>query len=185
MLSSTATASVLAVATSRVHAFSKDCVDKIMLIAGVGVAGDAHSGATVQHRSRLARDPTRPNLRQVHLLHRELLDELNDKGFVVSPGALGENITMSGLDLLALPVGTVLAIGDSALLGVTGLRNPCWQIDEYQRGLLRAVVHWDGTGNLVSRAGIMTVVLAGGEVSAGSQVHVGLPPLPHQPLRRV
>lgn len=172
-------------AKSTQHEFSKQREDSITLVAGIGVEGDAHSGATVQHRSRVARDPSQPNLRQVHLIHRELLDELSATGFAVYPGALGENITTSGLDLLALPVGAVLAIGDRALLGVTGLRSPCWQIDEYQDGLLAEVAHRDEVGNVIRRAGVMAVVLAGGAVHAGDEIRISSPPLPHQPLDRV
>lgn len=179
------TASVVAVAKSSRHEFSKEREDSITLVAGIGVEGDAHSGATVQHRSRVARDPSQPNLRQVHLIHRELLDELCAAGFAVYPGALGENITTSGVDLLALPVGAVLAIGDRVLLGVTGLRNPCLQIDKYQDGLLAEVAYRDEVGNLIRRAGVMTVVLAAGEVRPGDEIRVSLPPLPHQALDRV
>lgn len=178
-------ASVVAVAKSIRHGFSKECEDSITVVAGIGVEGDAHSGATVQHRPRVARDPSQPNLRQVHLIHGELLDELSATGFAVFPGALGENITTSGIDLLALPVGAVLAIGDQAVLGVTGLRNPCRQLDKYQDGLLAKVAYRDGEGNLIRRAGIMTVVLAGGDVHVGDQIRVSLPPLPHQALDRV
>jgi len=179
------TASVVAVAKSTRHAFSKICEVSITVVAGLGVEGDAHSGATVQHRSRVARDPSQPNLRQVHMIHRELLDELSAMGFAASPGALGENITTSGIDLLALPVGTVLAIGDQAVLAVTGLRNPCLQLDKYEDGLLAEVAYRDEEGHLIRRAGIMTVVLAGGEVRVGDPIRVSLPPLPHQALDRV
>lgn len=171
---------MLAVARSPRHGFSKDVVDGIALLAGVGVEGDAHAGAAVQHRSRLRADPTQPNLRQVHLLHGELLDE-----FGVDPGALGENVTTRGIDLLSLPVGSVLALGEQALVCLTGLRNPCAQIEAFRPGLLRQVVHRDAAGQAVLLAGVMGVVVAGGGVRAGDAVRVALPPGPPRPLERV
>lgn len=154
-------------------------------MAGMGVSGDAHFGATVQHRSRVAQDASQPNLRQVHLIHEELLDELGAAGFAIPAGGLGENITTRGLPLLDLPVGAVLSIGDDAVLAVTGLRNPCLQIEQYERGLLAAVVHRDEHDRVVRRAGIMAVVLRGGTVAVGDAVRVSLPPSPHHPLDRV
>ena len=139
----------------------------------------------MQHRSRVAADPTQPNLRQVHLIQRELQEELAEDGFQVMPGALGENITTEGLDLLALPVGATLLFGDKALVAITGLRSPCVQIDEYQAGLLKAVAYRDVDGRLVRKAGVMAVVLAGGVVNPGMSIAVSLPPLPHQVLNRV
>lgn len=176
--------SVVAVATSPTHEFSKALVDEITLVAGIGVLGDAHAGATVQHRSRVARDPTQPNLRQVHLIHRELLDELNASGHDVSPGDLGENITTAGIELLDLPVGATLSIG-GALLGVTGLRNPCYQLDGHSDGLLAAVTPRDSAGVIRRLAGVMAVVLSGGPVRPGDEIRVALPPPPHRPLDRV
>ncbi len=167
------------------HAFSKPAHTSITLLAGLGVAGDAHSGRTVQHRSRVARDPTAPNLRQVHLIHAELHDELNARGFGVPPGGMGENITTRGLDLLALPAGTRLVIGQDAVLEVTGLRNPCTQLDAFRPGLMRAVLDRDAGGGLVRKAGIMAIVLAGGVVRAGDEITVQLPDGPHRPLRPV
>src|SRR5262249_11823141 len=133
-------AHVLAVHRSASHNFSKRPVLSIRLIAGLGVEGDAHAGETVKHRSRVARDPTQPNLRQVHLIHAELHDELNAAGFTVGPGDLGENITTRGLDLLALPTGTLLRIGEAAVIKITGLRNPCIQLDRFQQGLMQATL---------------------------------------------
>lgn len=179
------TAVVTAVSSSDEHGFSKTGRQRIRLLTGLGVEGDAHLGVTVQHRSRVAQDPTQPNLRQVHLIHAELHDELRAIGFDVPPGGLGENITTRGLDLLALPTGTVLRLGAEAVVEITGLRNPCLQIDNYRQGLLRQVVGRDEQGNLVRRAGIMGVVLADGEVRPGDPVAVELPAGPHRPLDRV
>jgi MOSC domain-containing protein YiiM len=180
----TSDARVVAVSASPTHGFTKESQDAIQLIAGVGVEGDAHAGPTVQHRSRVAADPSQPNLRQVHLMHAELHDELNAAGFDVSPGALGENITTRGVPLLSLPVGTILVIGQ-AVVAVTGLRNPCRQLNDCASGLLAAVAYTDADGHLVRKAGIMGVVVAGGKVSVDMPVRVTLPPLPHQPLDRV
>ena len=171
------------------HAFSKSPAPSIRLLAGLGVEGDAHNGVTVQHRSRIAADPTQPNLRQVHLLHAELFDELADKSFKVSAGQLGENITTRGLELLSLPTGTRLHIGRTAVVEITGLRNPCSQIEDFglvqQPGLLAAVLDKGADGNLIRRAGIMGTVIAGGEVRAGDEIAVTLPPEPWTVLERV
>jgi MOSC domain-containing protein YiiM len=176
--------SVLAVAQSRGHHFSKQPALSLRLVAGLGVAGDAHAGATVKHRSRVARDPTQPNLRQVHLLHAELFEELRPQGFAITPGALGENITTQGLDLLALPRGARLRVG-SALLEVTGLRNPCVQLDRFAPGLMAATLSRDPGGNLIRKAGVMAVVLEDGEVAPGDAIAITLPPPPHAPLAPV
>ncbi|ROZ77164.1 MOSC domain-containing protein [Ramlibacter sp. WS9] len=155
-----------------------------MLVQGLGVQGDAHLGETVKHRSRVARDSTQPNLRQVHLLHAELFDELMAAGFAVWPGDLGENITTRGLDLLGLSAGTCLHIG-KAVIEVTGLRNPCSQIDRFQKGLMAAVLDRDAQGQLVRKAGVMGVVLAGGEVRAGDPIRAERLGLLHTPLAPV
>lgn len=144
-----------------------------------------HSGVTVKHRSRVAQDPTQPNLRQVHLIHEELFAEVAEQGFAVAPGELGENVTTRGIDLLGLPVGTLLRIGPEAVVEVTGLRNPCLQIDAFQTGLLKQVVGRDEAGNIVRRAGIMGVVRTGGTIHPGDPVKAELPPAPHRPLDRV
>jgi MOSC domain-containing protein YiiM len=175
---------VISVHVSPTHTFSKRSVDAIKLIEGQGVEGDAHCGVTVQHRSRVAADPSQPNLRQVHLIHAELFDTLREAGHVVQPGDLGENITTRGIDLLGLPVGTRLAIGD-AVIAVTGLRNPCQQINDFQAGLLEHVVYTDENGALVRLAGIMGTVARGGLIRPGDAIHVELPPPPHFPLTRV
>jgi MOSC domain-containing protein YiiM len=176
---------VIAVSRSATHSFSKRNEDSIALVAGLGVADDAHQGVTVKHRSRVARDPTQPNLRQVHLIHAELHDALRDAGFVVTPGDMGENVTTRGLDLLGLPTGTRLALGASAVVEVTGLRNPCVQLDRFQPGLMAATLDRDEAGNLVRKAGVMGIVLAGGEVRVGDAIVVTLPPEPHRALAPV
>lgn len=176
---------VTAVSSSPGHTFSKPTRAAIELRTGLGVAGDAHLGDRVQHRSRVARDPSQPNLRQVHLIHAELHDELLAAGFTVTPGDMGENVTTRGIDLLGLPTGTKLAIGDSAVVQITGLRNPCRQIDNFQHGLLREVLDKDANGTVIRRAGIMGIVLVDGTVAPGDPVHVELPHRPHEPLRPV
>ena len=176
---------VVAVSRSETHGFSKANQDSIRLIAGLGVEGDTHSGVTVQHRSRAAQDPSQPNLRQVHLIHSELFEELHAAGFDVSAGQMGENITTRGIDLLGLPTATRLTLGNHAVVEVTGLRNPCAQLDNFLPGLTSAVLVHDAAGNLVRKAGVMGIVLVGGEVSAGDGISVILPPEPHKPLERV
>jgi len=178
-------ARVVAVHASTVHGFSKFEEDRIVLVEGQGVEGDAHAGATVKHRSRVARKPQQPNLRQVHLLHAELFDELLPRGFPVFPGEMGENITTRGLDLLSLPAGTRLRLGAAAELMLTGLRNPCKQIDHFQPGLMAAVLDRDAEGRTVRKAGVMAVVTAGGSVAAGDAITVVLPAQPHHPLEPV
>jgi len=176
---------VIAVSCSAGHTFSKPAAASIRLLAGLGVDGDAHMGRTVKHRSRVARDPSVPNLRQVHLIHAEHIDELLTRGFAVAAGQMGENITTRGVDLLALPAATRLHIGDTAIVEVTGLRNPCAQLDAFQKGLLAAVLDRDADGKLIRKAGVMSVVIADGEIQAGDGVAVVLPPGPHQPLQPV
>lgn len=178
-------ARVEAVHSSQAHTFSKYSQPSIRLLAGLGVEGDAHMGVTVKHRSRVAQDPTQPNLRQVHLIHAELHDELNAQGFSVKAGDMGENITTRGLDLLSLPVGTKLHLGLDAVVEVTGLRNPCAQLDHFQQGLMQAVLDRDAEGDLVRKSGIMGVVLRGGEVRPSDPIRVELPPEPHRKLERV
>lgn len=176
---------VIAVCRSATHSFSKPTTSEIELVVGSGVAGDAHAGPTVRHRSRVAQDPAQVNLRQIHLLHAELLDELSAQGFRVVPGTIGENITTRGIDLLSLPRGTILSIGDAAKVEITGLRNPCRQLDDYQSGLMRAVLDRDTEGNLVRKAGVMGIVIASGAVRPGDLVTAALPPAPHVRLDRV
>ena len=176
---------VIAVASSPSYTFSKASSPAISVIAGLGVEGDAHCGATAKHRSRMARDPTQPNLRQVHLIHSELFAELQAQGFHVEPGQLGENITTEGIDLLGLPEGTELHIGEHAVLYLTGLRNPCEQLDQFQPGLMAALVSRAPDGTLVRKAGVMSVVLTGGLVRPGDEVRIKLPSTPHRALERV
>ncbi|WP_274654723.1 MOSC domain-containing protein [Paenibacillus humicola] len=176
---------VVSVSRSETHSFSKQPVGAIRLIAGLGVEGDAHMGRTVKHRSRVAQNPNQPNHRQVHLIHSELFDELRNAGFHVEPGQMGENITTRGIDILGLPTGAKLTIGESAVIEITGLRNPCSQIDRFQSGLLKEVLDQDENGNLIRKAGIMGVVLSGGEVRVNDPIQVVLPPEPFRSLERV
>jgi hypothetical protein len=177
--------SVVSVNLQARHRFSKAPADRIELIEGLGVEGDAHAGATVKHRSRRRWNPELPNLRQVHLMHAELFDELAEQGFDVEPGDLGENVTTRGLDLLGLPTGTRLTLGSQAVVEVTGLRNPCVQIDRFQPGLLKQVLGKDEAGELVRKAGIMAVVLHGGQVTPADPITVELPAEPHRALEPV
>jgi MOSC domain-containing protein YiiM len=176
---------IVAVSLHAGHKFSKTLSPAIRLLTGLGVAGDAHMGETVKHRSRVRKDPTQPNLRQVHLIHAELFDELRGKGFAVGPGELGENVTTSGIDLLALPAGTRLHLGANAVVEVTGLRNPCVQIDQFRKGLMAATLDKDATGNLIRKAGIMSIVVSDGGVRPGDAIGVELPAAPHRALQPV
>ncbi|USG67757.1 MOSC domain-containing protein [Brevibacillus ruminantium] len=179
------TGTVISVSKSATHSFSKQNQNAINLLTGLGVEGDAHLGETVKHRSRVAQDPTQPNLRQVHLIHSEILDELRESGFDVLPGQMGENITTRGVQLLDLPTGTRLHVGSSAVIEVTGLRNPCNQLNHFQEGLMQALLGRDEQGNLIRKAGIMGIVLTSGEVRPGDSIRVELPSEPHRPLERV
>ena len=176
---------VIAVSCSAQHTFSKQNQSFIRLIAGIGVEGDAHAGKMVKHRYLARKDPTKPNLRQVHLIQAELLDELNARGFSVGSGELGENITTRGVDLLALPTGTKLHIGTEAVIELTALRNPCHQIDDFQEGMLEAVLDTDEGGNVIRKAGVMGIVLIGGEIRPGDSILIELPPEPHKALEYV
>lgn len=176
---------VVAVSKDGEHRFSKPLVDAVTLVAGWGIEGDAHAGTTVQHRSRVARDPSQPNFRQVHLLHAELFDEVAEAGFSVEPGQMGENVTTSGIDLLGLPEGAVLHLGDDASVQVTGLRNPCQQINGFEPGLLRAVLGRAEDGTVERKGGVMSVVLTGGTVRPGDRVRVELPDGERRPLQPV
>jgi MOSC domain-containing protein YiiM len=176
---------VTAVSRSAGHTFSKQNQESIMLLAGLGIEGDAHMGGSVKHRSRVKQNPDQPNLRQVHLVHDELLDELRSAGFSVSAGQMGENITTRGIDLLGLPAGARLGLGAAALIEVTGLRNPCAQLDEFQPGLMAALVERGDNGRLIRKAGVMAIVLQSGQVKPGDPIRVELPPRPHRPLQRV
>lgn len=179
------TATVTAVSASPTHSLTKPPRDVIRLIEGVGVEGDAHAGATVKHRSRAARAPEQPNLRQVHLIHAELHDDLQAAGHAVGAGAMGENVTTRGIDLLGLPEGTRLHLGATAVVEVTGLRSPCGQLDGLSPGLMAACLDRDAAGGVVRKAGVMAVVVAGGEVRPGDAVRAVRPdgaPRPLQPV---
>lgn len=175
---------LVALHRSPVHGFSKETVDSLRLLEGQGVEGDAHCGVTVQHRSRVAADPSQPNLRQVHLIQAELFEDLRAAGFAVKPGDLGENLTTKGVDLLSLPVGTRLLMGETVIT-VTGLRNPCQQINGFQKGLLKQVLKVDRDGRPIRLAGVMGIVSRGGELSTGDRIEVVLPAGEHFPLTRV
>lgn len=174
-----------AVAASPTHSVSKGTAGEITLLAGHGVVGDAHAGAAVQHRSRVAKDPLQPNLRQVHLIHAELIEELVDRGYAVAAGVMGENVTTRGIALLDLPTGARLRFPSGAELQVTGLRNPCAQLDGIQQGLMQVVLDRDGNGNLVRKAGVMAIVTMGGVVRAGDRISVECPDGEHMPLAPV
>jgi MOSC domain-containing protein YiiM len=176
---------VTAVSRSPAHTLAKLNQESIRLLSGLGVEGDAHLGETVKHRSRVARDPSRPNMRQVHLIHAELHADLKAAGFDVSPGQMGENVTTRGVDLLGLPAGARLYLGEAAVVEVTGLRNPCSQLDSIQPGLMEATLGRDEEGNLIRKAGVMGIVVTGGEVRAGDLIRVELPPGPHRALEPV
>ncbi len=176
---------VTAVSLSATHTMSKPNAESIRLLAGLGVEGDAHAGETVKHRSRVARDPTQPNLRQVHLIHAELHDALRDRGFALEPGQMGENVTTRGIDLLGLPVGARLRLGEEAVVEVTGLRNPCYQLNGIQEGLMAATLDRDANGKLIRKAGIMGIVRSGGTVRPGDAIAVTLPAEPHRALEKV
>jgi MOSC domain-containing protein YiiM len=179
------TGTVVGVSRSPTHTFSKGLEPSILLVAGQGVEGDAHSGEKVKHRSRVRRDPDQPNLRQVHLIHAELHDELAHAGYEVAPGEMGENVTTRGIDLLGLPRATRLHLGANAVVELTGLRNPCIQLDGFRAGLMAAVLDWDPAGNLIRKAGVMGVVLFGGTVRPGDRIAVELPSAPYRSLEPV
>lgn len=184
-----ASGSVVAVHRSADHTFSKAAETEIMLLAGLGVEGDAHAGARVTHRSRVAKDPNQPNLRQVHLVMTELLDEVRSAGHAIDAGTLGENITTEGLDLIGLPVGSILRIGDDALVALTGLRNPCKQIHGVGSGVLK-MMFTDGQpygrpGEQIGRTGVMGVVVAGGVVRPNDMISVRYPAGPLTPMEKI
>jgi MOSC domain-containing protein YiiM len=175
-------ATIIAVSRSTGHTFSKPNAAAIRLVAGLGVEGDAHAGGTVKHRSRVARDPSAPNLRQVHLIHAELHDELAAKGFAIAPGAMGENVTTRGIDLLALATGTRLRLGAAAVIEVKGLRNPCGQLNGLAPGLMEATLARAPDGGLIRKAGVMAIVLEGGEIRPGDPIVAMFPAEPWAPL---
>ena len=176
---------VMAVCKSQAHTFSKFNQSAIRLIKGEGIEGDAHRGKTVKHRSRVAKDPTQPNLRQVHLIHSELFEELAAKGFKVNAGEMGENITTKGINLLDLPRNSILTIGKTTKIQITGLRNPCVQLDNFQKGLMKAVLDKNESGQLIRKAGVMGIVIAGGIIAINDVIQVEFPPKPFLKLERV
>ncbi len=176
---------VVAVHRSSDHTFSKEQQPSVTLLAGFGVEGDAHSGPRVKHRSRVARDPEQPNLRQVHLAASELFAEVAEQGFTVEPGQLGENVTTEGLDLITLPVGSTLRLGEDAIVCLTGLRNPCVQIDAFAEGLQGAMLGRDEDGKLVRKTGVMSVVVRGGDVAPGDRIEVRFPAGDAVPMQKI
>ena len=175
-------ATIIALASDPAHQFSKEPTASLTLLAGLGVKGDAHAGRTVQHLSRMAKDPGLPNLRQIHLIHAELFEELAGQGFAIEPGQMGENITTRGIDLLGLSAGTRLRLGDTALIEITGLRNPCHQLNGLAPGLMAATLDRDAEGELIRKAGVMAVVITGGEIVGGDAIKLESVPLVHEPL---
>lgn len=173
---------IIGLARDGQHRFSKQPCESITLLAGLGVEGDAHAGRLVQHLSRMAKDPNVPNLRQVHLIHAELFEELVEKGFQVAPGQLGENITTRGLDLLGLSSGTRLRLGDEALIEITGLRNPCKQIDGLAKGLMAATLDKAADGSLVRKCGVMAIVITSGDVRLGDAITLASVPMEFEAL---
>lgn len=176
---------VVALGLSAKHTFSKTSYDSITLLENLGVQGDAHSGVTVKHRSRVRADPSQPNLRQVHLFQEETLHELQNRGFDVAPTVLGENITTRGMNLLDLPRGTRLVCGSNAVIELTGLRNPCSQLDDYADGLMSALLDRSASGKLIRKAGVMGIVIESGIVSVGDAIEFSMPDKPHVKLERI
>lgn len=176
---------IIAVSRSKTHSFSKPNEMSIRLVPGFGVEGDAHFGATVKHRHAMQKNPHAPNLRQVHLIDAERLEEFAAQGFEVKPGEMGENITVRGVNLLDLPQGTRLRLGAQALVELTGLRKPCSLIDKFKRGLMAETIGKREDGRVLWKAGVMSVVLEGGDVYAGDTITILLPEGPHRPLEKV
>lgn len=167
------------------HSLKKETTSSLEIIKGLGVKGDAHMGAKIKHVYRVRKDPNEPNLRQVHIIHAELFDELKTKDFDISFGEMGENITCSGLDILSLPTDTELQMGVSTRLKVTGLRNPCAQLDSIKKGLMKACLDRNQSGEMIPKVGIMTIVLEGGIINQGDEIKVVFPPEPHRKLEAV
>ena len=177
-------ARVISVNKSQSHSFSKYPAEEISLLEGLGVEGDAHMGKTVKHRSRVRKDPTQPNLRQVHLIHKELFDSLKSDGFLIEPGQIGENITTENIDLLNLPKGTKLKIGQ-AIIEITGLRNPCVQLNNFQEGLMHKLVYKTKDGETIRKCGVMGIVLSSGKIQPGAEIKIEYPVKPFEKLERV
>ena len=158
------------------HTFSKSERYSVTLLQGLGIEGDAHCGSTVQHLSDRKKNSTRSNLRQLHLIQSELIEELNATGFDVRPGDLGENITTGQIDLPALPQGTLLRIGDTAVVEITGLRTPCFKIERFRKGLRSAVTEHRHGGPATLKGALMAIVVAGGVVNRDDRIGVIIPP---------
>ena len=173
---------VLSVSRDDKHRFSKPTVSSIRLVAGFGVEGDSHAGATVQHLYEKKRNPSAPNLCQVHFMAAELFDDLVPTGYTVAPGELGENVTTEGINLMSLPLGTQLHLGAQAVVSVTGMRSPCSLINGYQKGLMKQLIKTDAAGTVHRRGGIMGVVVRGGVVNPGDCIRVELPAGEQLPL---
>jgi MOSC domain-containing protein YiiM len=178
------TAKVVAVACDSENRFSKQLQSSIRLLEGLGIVGDAHNGKIVKHRYLVKKNPAAPNLRQVHLIHEELFDELRIQGFDLQAGDIGENVLTSGIDLLGLPSGTRLTIGQ-AVIEITGLRKPCYQLDDFKKGLMKACIDQDAAGKPIFKSGIMSIVITSGDIKPGDEISVELPDKPHQALEIV
>jgi len=179
------TGKIIALSKNPIHNVSKQNHNELILLEGLGVEGDVHMGKTAKHRSRVAKNPLQPNLRQIHLIESELYEELKLKGFDIQPGQMGENITTSDLDLLKLPENTILKIGAQAEVLITGLRNPCNQLNGIQDGLMQAVIEKDSSGNLIRKAGIMGIVTKGGKVTLNDNIEVKFPSKPFVRLEKI
>ncbi len=177
--------SVIAVCSRDAHLFSKENREEIELIKNFGINGDAHAGMYVKHRSRVKKNPKQLNLRQVHLIPIELLNEMKQHRYDLHPGDLGENITTSGIDLINLPLNSQINIGEEVVLEVKGLRDPCKQIEAFKEGLLKKMITKDADGNLIRKTGIMTIVLGGGIVKPNDKIEVVLPKKPYHKLEVV
>jgi MOSC domain-containing protein YiiM len=169
------TATVVAVSSKETPGIPKISRPEVMLVAGRGVEGDYHAGEFVRHRSRAAKTPDLPNRRQVHIIHSELFDEMAALGITVAPGRMGENITTRGLALLDLAPGARLHLGESAVVEVTGIRNPCNQLDAVDERLLAQVAIKSDDGSIIRKAGIMGIVVASGRVRPGDPIRVEMP----------
>lgn len=161
---------VIAVCCNPEPGLPKPVVDTVHLIENWGVEGDYHAGPLVRHRYLAKKDPTKPNMRQVLLMDAVVFADLAQNDIHIGPGMMGENITIEGLAVMQLAVGTRLAIG-SAVVEVTERRSPCYQLNGIDPRLLKAVVTKQD-GQAIFKAGIMTRILQGGWVRAGDLVKV-------------
>jgi MOSC domain-containing protein YiiM len=176
------TPQVTSVSLNPLHTFSKRPVPEIRILAHHGVEGDAHAGEKVQHLYRVRKNPNAPNLCQVHLIAEEFLEELRTQNFPIEPGQLGENIIVRSLDLCSLSVGATLRLGSDALIEITGLRDPCNQLNTLRPGLMKACLARSLDGTLIRKAGVMAIALVSGSVRPGDPIHLTLPPHPHRPM---